>query len=67
MLDDFKNTQPLFLKYVSKIIQNGKISHAYLIETNLLSFFADNIETLLWEGFIMAKDEKKPTATMTME
>ena len=40
---------------------------AYLIETNLLSFFADNIETLLWEGFIMAKDEKKPTATMTME
>ena len=34
MLDDFKNTQPLFLKYVSKIIQNGKISHAYLIETN---------------------------------
>ena len=32
---------------------------AYLIETNLLSFFADNIETLLWEGFIMAKDEKK--------
>ena len=39
----------------------------YLIETNLLSFFADNIETLLWEGFIMAKDEKKPTATMTME
>ena len=40
---------------------------AYLIETNLLSFSADNIETLLWEGFIMAKDEKKPTATMTME
>ena len=40
---------------------------AYLIETNLLSCFADNIETLLWEGFIMAKDEKKPTATMTME
>ena len=40
---------------------------AYLSETNLLSFFADNIETLLWEGFIMAKDEKKPTATMTME
>ena len=40
---------------------------AYLIETNLLSFFADNIETLLWEGFIMAKDEKKPTETMTME
>ena len=40
---------------------------AYLIETNLLSFFADNIETLLWGGFIMAKDEKKPTATMTME
>lgn len=40
---------------------------AYLIETNLLSVFADNIETLLWEGFIMAKDEKKPTATMTME
>ena len=40
---------------------------AYLIETNLLTFFADNIETLLWEGFIMAKDEKKPTATMTME
>ena len=40
---------------------------AYLTETNLLSFFADNIETLLWEGFIMAKDEKKPTATMTME
>lgn len=40
---------------------------AYLIETNLLSFFADNIETLLWEGFIMAKDAKKPTATMTME
>lgn len=40
---------------------------SYLIETHLLATFAENIENLLWEGFITAKDEKKPTATMTME
>ena len=34
MLDFYKDKQPLFYDEVTNIINNGKISHAYLLETN---------------------------------
>lgn len=41
MLDKYKEKQPLFYNYVKKIILNNKISHAYMIETNNVSYSYD--------------------------
>lgn len=41
MLDEYKNNQPLFYNYAKKIIKRQKIEHAYLIETNEVSYGFD--------------------------
>ena len=34
MLDKFKSSQPLFVSEINNSINNNKVVHAYLIETN---------------------------------
>lgn len=41
MLEDYKKDQPLFYNYAKKVLAEDKISHAYLIETNDVSYGFD--------------------------
>lgn len=41
MLDEYKDKQSLFYEYVTKSIKAGKVSHAYLIEKNNVSYAYD--------------------------
>ncbi len=41
MLDEYKDKQKLFFDYISKSVSLGKISHAYFIETNGVSYAKD--------------------------
>ncbi len=41
MLDNYKDKQPLFYNYTKRVIEENKITHAYLIETNEVSYGFD--------------------------
>lgn len=49
MFSDYKVKQPLFYNYMKKIIDNNRLSHAYLIETNGVDYADDLIISLVKE------------------
>ncbi len=58
MLEEYEEIQPQFYKYVEKIIKNDKLTHAYLIETNGLSYGFD-IALALSKTFLCPKNNLK--------
>lgn len=57
MLEKYLEEQPLFYNYVKKIKQENKINHAYIIETNGISYGFD-IALSLSKYFLCEKNEK---------
>lgn len=57
MLEDYKEKQPLFYNQVSKIIKSDKISHAYLIETNVVLIGFDIAMSLPKSFFVSEKKQ----------
>ncbi|MDD5980031.1 MAG: hypothetical protein PUC23_02855 [bacterium] len=58
MLEEYKEVQPQFFKYVEKVIKNNKLTHAYLIETNGLPYGFD-IALALSKTFLCPKNKLK--------
>lgn len=57
MLEDYKEKQPLFYNYVSKMLDQSKIFHAYLIETNNVNYGFD-IALSLSKSFLCPNNYK---------
>lgn len=49
MFSDYEVKQPLFYNYMKKTIDNNRLSHAYLIETNGVDYAGDLIISLVKE------------------
>lgn len=60
MLDKFKSSQPLFVSEINNSINNNKVVHAYLIETNGFNETNDLIKSFVKELFkIYTKDDSE--------
>lgn len=59
MLSFYKDKQPLFYDEVTNIINSGKISHAYMIETNNYEFKDDLILAFIKTLFCVSQNLKK--------
>ena len=57
MLEDYKEKQPLFYNYVSKMLDQSKIFHAYLIETKNVNYGFD-IALSLSKSFLCPNNYK---------
>ena len=59
MFEDYKDKQPLFYEEIIKCINNNKISHAYLIETNNYNESDEIIKSFIKKLFeVNIKDEE---------
>lgn len=58
MLEDYKEKQPLFYNYVTKILKDKKIGHAYLIETNGVNYGFD-LALALSKSFLCKEQKTK--------
>lgn len=59
MLDKYEKTQNIFYKYIINSVENGHISHAYLIETNGVSYGYDLAISLAKFFLCIGKDSTK--------
>ena len=64
MLDKYEKTQNVFYKYITNSVENGHISHAYLIETNGVSYGYDLAISLAKFFLCIGKDSTKQSVIL---
>ncbi len=64
MLDKYEKIQNVFYKYITNSVENGHISHAYLIETNGVSYGYDLAISLAKFFLCIGKDSTKQSVIL---
>ena len=64
MLDKYEKIQNVFYKYITNSVENGHISHAYLIETNGVSYGYDLAISLAKFFLCIGKDSAKQSVIL---
>ena len=59
MHEKYRNKQPIFYNVVDKIISNNKISHAYLLDVNGVSFYKEIVFEIVNKFLFLGVDNSK--------
>lgn len=59
MHEKYRNKQPIFYNVVDKIISNNKISHAYLLDVNGVSFYKEIVFEIIKKFLFLGVDNSK--------